>query len=135
MQRDHSGSKDAPVSWAEAVDVESVSFEKATWIPLYVAKTDLLHGEPGTVGHRKSCRYYDSIIVPWRFRSNFKNIDWQAISRSWPDSAWVDKGRFHPPGCYEGDPHIRYAAIQQWFETGETAQWELFQELAVSLHL
>jgi hypothetical protein len=135
MHPDHSGAKTAPASWVEARDVETFSFEKATWIPLYVAKDDLLHGKSGMVGHRKSARYYDSIIVPLTLRSRFKKSDWQAISRNWPDSAWVDEKGFHPPGCYQGDARIRYAAIQQWFETGETAQWELFQELAVGLHL
>jgi hypothetical protein len=136
MRRNHSDFEKAPVSWAEAHDIETLSFEKATWIPLYIAKTDILRGQFGRIGDREAAHFYDSIVVPLELREKFEAVDWQSVNRNWPDSAWVDEeGEFHPPGCYNGDPRIRYAVIQQWFETGEPAQWDLLQELSVGLHL
>lgn len=43
-----------PQTWIEERDIEQVSFEKATWIPLVAEKVALLHGRHGTLGRRKA---------------------------------------------------------------------------------
>src|SRR5438552_319392 len=53
-----------PAPWIEMQDIEAISFEKATWIPLLVEKNVIAHGQHGQVGHRKEYRDFDSIIVP-----------------------------------------------------------------------
>jgi hypothetical protein len=124
-----------PQAWIEERDMEELSFDKATWIPLVVEKLDVSHGRSGTVGHRRAYRDIDSIIVPLDLQSEFKEVDWQSISRNWPDSAWADDKRFVPPGCHGEDPRILYPVIQRSFETGEPEQWDLLQELEVGLKL
>jgi hypothetical protein len=76
-----------PQAWIEERDVEELSFEKATWIPLVVEKVELLQGRYGTLGHRKAYRDIDSIIVPLDLQAEFTDVDWQSVSRNWPDSA------------------------------------------------
>lgn len=124
-----------PQAWIEERDVEDLSFEKATWIPLVVEKVELLHARYGTLGHRKAYRDIDSIIVPLDLQAEFTDVDWQSVSRNWPDSAWADDKRFVPPGCHGEDPRVLYPVIQRSFETGEPEQWDLLQELEVGLRL
>jgi hypothetical protein len=68
-------------------------------------------------------------------KDKLKKIDWQSVTRHWPDSAWADSERFIPPGCHNEDERLRYPVIQRWFETGEPTQWDIFQELEVGLDL
>lgn len=124
-----------PQVWIEERDVEELSFEKATWIPLVVEETKFLRGRHGTIGHRKDYLDIDSIIVPLELQSEFTDVDWQSVSRNWPDSAWADDKRFVPPGCHGEDPRVLYPVIQRSFETGEPEQWDLLQELEVGLSL
>lgn len=124
-----------PREWIEARDIERLSFEKATWIPLLVQEVQIQHGRPGTVGHRKAYQDYDSIIVPLELEREFKDVDWQSVSRHNPDSAWANDKGFYPPGSYFDDPRILHPVIQRSFETGEPTQWDLLQELEVGLRL
>jgi hypothetical protein len=87
------------------------------------------------VGYRKAYRDIDAIIVPLDLQDQFANVDWQSVSRNWPDSAWADDKTFLPPGCHCDNPRVFHPVIQRWFETGEPTQWELLQELEVGLQL
>ncbi len=127
--------KKCPQTWIEERDIEGLSFEKATWIPLLVTKTELMHGEVGTVGHRRAYQNIDSIIIPVDLKTKFEAVDWQSVKRHWPDSAWADDNTFLPPGCHHDDPRVLYPVIKRSFETGEPTQWNLLQELEVSLKL
>lgn len=124
-----------PSDWIEAQDFEKLSFEKATWIPLAVSKTDLERGRPGHIGYRRQYRSLQSIIVPLELKDQFKDVDWQSIGPRHSDGAWADEKSFHPPGTYGGDPRVLYPVIQRYFETGEPTQWDLLQELEVGLRL
>jgi len=124
-----------PQAWIEERDIEGRSFEKTTWIPLVAEEVELLRGRYGTLGHRKACRYIDSVIVPLDLQAEFKEVDWQSVSRNWPDFAWADDKRFVPPGCHGEDPRVLYPVIQRSFATGEPKQWDLLQELEVGLGL
>lgn len=124
-----------PLDWIEALDLEQLSFDKATWVPLVVSNTDLAHGEPGKVGYRRQNRNIDSIIVPLDQKKELLDLDWQSISRQMSDHAWADETGFCPPGCYRGDSRVLYPVIERSFETGEPTQWDLLQELEVGLQL
>ncbi len=124
-----------PSEWIEAHDFEDLSFEKATWIPLAMSKTDLEKERFGRVGHRRAYRSFEAIIVPLDLQEQFKNMDWQSVIRRNPDAAWEDDEGFHPPGSYVGNPRALYPVIQRSFETGEPTQWDLLQELEVGLRL
>jgi hypothetical protein len=106
MSDEHAASTKCPVKWIEAQDFEKLSFEKATWIPLAVSITDLKHGTSGHIGYRKCYRNFESIIVPLDLRDEFKDIDWQSVSRGCSDGAWADEETFCPPGSYGGDPRV-----------------------------
>ena len=135
MANQDSASEKCPQTWIEQRDIEELSFEKATWIPLVLEKVDLSHGRFGIVGHRKAYRDIDSLIVPLDLQAEFTDVDWQSVSRNWPDSAWADDKRFLPPGCHGEDSRVLYPVIQRSFETGEPEQWDLLQELEVGLRL
>src|ERR1051325_7852910 len=124
-----------PLEWIEAQDFENLSFEKATWIPLSVSKTDLESGRSGHIGCRRQYRSLESIIVPLALKDQFKDVDWQSIGVRSSDGAWADEKSFHPPGSYGGDPHVLYPVLQRSFETGDPTQWDLLQELEVGLKL
>lgn len=135
MSHEKAASAKFPLEWIEAQDVEKISFEKATWIPLSVSKTDLESGKSGHVGYRRQYRSFESIIVPLPLKDQFKDVDWQSLGLRNPDGAWADEESFHPPGSYGGDPRVLYPVIQRSFETGEPTQWDLLQELEVGLQL
>jgi hypothetical protein len=136
MQRPQNKAFDkCPQEWIEARDIERSSIEKATWIPLLVQAAPIQHGRPGTVGHRKAYEDYDSIIVPLDLQKEFKDVDWQSVSRNNPDAAWADDKGFYPPGSYYDDPRILHPIIRRSFETGEPNQWDLLQEIEVGLRL
>jgi len=78
-----SASEKCPQTWIEQRDIEELSFEKATWIPLVLEKVDLSHGRFGIVGHRKAYRDIDSLIVPLDLQAEFTDVDWQSVSRNW----------------------------------------------------
>jgi hypothetical protein len=124
----------SPLKWIEERDLEELSFAKATWVPLTGCKVDVLHGKFGLVGYRKGYRDFESIIVPLELRQKYLAVDWQSIARRGPDSAWVDRDRFVPPGSFEGTC-VLYSVIKRSFETGEPEQWDLLQELEVGLKL
>ena len=106
MANQDSASEKCPQTWIEQRDIEELSFEKATWIPLVVEKVDLSHGRFGIVGHRKAYRDIESLIVPLDLQAEFTDVDWQSVSRNWPDSAWADDKRFLPPGCHGEDSRV-----------------------------
>jgi hypothetical protein len=116
-------------------DIEALSFEKATWIPLAAEKEFIVHGKFGTTGFRKCYRNIESLIVPLALKDEFKNVDWQSTNRNGPDSAWADSERFIPPACHHEDERVRYPVIQRWFESCETKEWDIFQEPEVGLEL
>jgi hypothetical protein len=124
-----------PSEWIEARDVEHLSFDHSTWIPLVVQKTDVLRGKFGTPGYRKGYQDFDSIVVPLVLKASLEKIDWQSVSRHNSDNAWADEENFVPPGSYGGDPKILYPVIQQRFATGDPTRWDLLQELEVGLRL
>lgn len=128
-------SEKCPQTWIEMKDIESLSFDRATWIPLSVEKIGVEVGQYGRAGYRKSYYNIESIIVPIDLKDKFKNTDWQSIIRNWPDSAWASEDKYLPPGCYDENERIRYPVIKQSFDTGEQTQWALFQELEVGLGL
>jgi hypothetical protein len=135
MSDEHTAFAKCPLEWIEARDFENLSFEKATWIPLAVSKTDLQKGRSGHIGHRRAYRSFEAIIVPLELRDGFKNVDWQSVAHRCSDGAWEDEEGFHPPGSYGGDPRVLYPVIRRSFETGEPTQWDLLQELEVGLQL
>jgi hypothetical protein len=92
-----------PQTWIEMQDIEALSFEKTTWIPLAEQKEFLLHGKYGTPGFRKCYRNIESLIVPLELKDAFKKTDWQSMMKNGPDSAWADSERFLPPGCFNED--------------------------------
>ena len=124
-----------PQTWIEMQDIEALSFEQSTWIPLAAEKVFILHGKIGTSGFRKCYRNIESLIVPLALKDEFKKVDWQSTVRHGADSAWADSDRFVPPACYREDERVRYPVIQRWFETGEPTQWDIFQEIEVGLDL
>lgn len=124
-----------PQAWIEESDIEALSFDKATWIPLIAHQVDILEGKTGTSGHRKAYRNIDSIIVPLDLKDEFGETDWQSISRNGPDSAWADDKIFLPPGCFLDDARVLRPVIQRSFETVGPTQWDLLQELEVGLRL
>lgn len=124
-----------PLEWIEARDFENLSFEKATWIPLAVSKIDLEMGKSGYIGHRRACQNYVAIIVPLELQDKFKNIEWQSITLGCSEGAGTDEDGFYPPGSYGTDARVLCPVIQRSFETGEPTQWDLLQELEVSLRL
>ena len=124
-----------PQTWVEMRDIEGLSFERTTWIPLAAQKEFILHGKFGTTGFRKCYRNIESLIVPLELRDAFKKTDWQSMMKNGPDSAWADSERFFPPGCFNEDERVRYPVMQRWFDSGGPTQWEIFQELEVGLDL
>jgi hypothetical protein len=124
-----------PREWIEARDIENLSFEKATWIPLVISKTDFEKGRSGHVGYRRVYRSFESIIVPLGLRDQFEKVDWQSVMHHGSDGAWADENEFHPPGSYDGDSRVLYPVLQRSFETGEPIQWDMLQELEVGLKL
>ena len=124
-----------PLQWIECTDIERLSFDRATWIPILLEKDDVAHGEFGSPGYRKGYRDFDSIIVPLASKEKFEMIDWQSVSRHNSDTAWADDNGFYPPGSYSGDPGVLYPVVQRSFDTNDPRQWDLLQELEVGLRL
>ncbi len=87
-----------PLKWIECTDIERLSFDRATWIPLVIEKHDIRRGRHGMPGYRKGYRDFDSIIVPLSCKEKFASIDWQSVSRNNSDRAWADDGGFYAPG-------------------------------------
>jgi hypothetical protein len=129
VQQQNPAFEKCPREWIVALDIEQLSFEKATWIPLLVQKVPVLYGRSGSAGYRKAYEDYDSIIVPDEVKKEFTKVDWQSVSRKNPDSGWADDKGFYAPGCYGNDPRILHPVIQRSFETGEGTHWDLLQEL------
>ena len=121
--------------WIEERDVESVSYEKATWIPLAIERTELLRGRSGHSGYRREYCDVACLIVPLDLRPEFDQVDWQSVNRTSGHSAWATETVFIPPGCYGEDPRVRYPVIEQTFETDQKSEWSLLQELEVALNL
>src|SRR6266403_4520757 len=118
MQEHKLAFEKCPQKWIEERDIERICFDKATWIPLQAEMVQFEHGRHGTIGHRYSYLNYESIIVPIALKEEFKETDWQSISRNSSDHAWVDESGFQPPGCFGGDQRVLYPVIQRSFETG-----------------
>ncbi len=66
------GFEKCPLIWIEQRDIESLSFERVTWIPLIQSEVILEHGESGTIGFRREYRNFESIVVPTEFNAEFK---------------------------------------------------------------
>ena len=132
MDQHHAAFEKCPASWIEMQDIEAISFEKATWIPLLVEKNVIAHGQHGHVGHRKEYRDFDSIIVPADVQHEFKRTDWQSVSRKMADHAWANEKGFWPPGIFMEDPRVLYPVLQQSFDSGEPTEWHLLQELGLT---
>jgi hypothetical protein len=122
-----------PLEWIEQADIERLTFDRATWIPILVERQDVKRGHFGTPGYRRGYSDFDSIIVPLEAKEKFAPIDWQSVSRNNADSAWADDNGFYPPGSYE--PNTLYPVIQRSFATDDPSQWDLLQELEVGLRL
>ena len=124
-----------PLEWIECTDIERLTFDRATWIPILLERHDVSRGRFGTAGHRKGYRDFDSIIVPLSSKEKFTSIDWQSVSRNNHDAAWADDERFYAAGSYSGDATVLYPVIQQSFATNDPPLWNLLQELEVGLRL
>jgi hypothetical protein len=125
----------SPQEWIEEQDIEKLSFEKATWIPLAVSKTELEHGKSGCAGHRRAYRNVESLIIPLNLRKKYEQLEWQSVMHQGTVGAWADKKAFHPAGTYDEKGRVLYPVIQRVFETGELPHWDLLQELELGLQL
>ena len=124
-----------PLEWIEARDIEKLSFEKATWIPLAASKTEFEVGRSGFAGHRRAYRSVESLIIPLKLRKQHEKLEWQSVMHQATVGAWADKKGFHPAGTYDEKGRVLYPVIQRTFETGELPQWDLLQELESGLKL
>lgn len=125
-----------PLAWIEASDLESIAFDKSTWIPLRANQKEFEIGKSGFAGHREYYRSIETLIVPLAQREEFKDRDWQSVARSGgTDGTWADEKMFYPPGCYDQDPRFLYPVIMRSFESGERDEWVLQHEIEIGLQL
>ncbi len=125
-----------PLAWIEATDIESLTFDKSTWIPLATSVLEFELGMKGFAGHREFYRSAESLVVPLAQREEFKEADWQTIVRhGGTDGVWADENNLYPPGCYHQDPRVLYPVILRSFDSGETDEWVLQHEIEIGLQL
>jgi hypothetical protein len=122
--------------WFRMDDIQRKDLAASTWIPLRICKSRCFHGQHGQLGHRQEYCSIESVIVPSHLHGGYESCDWHSIGSNTPERPWVkEDGQFIPPGCHDENPEVRYPVVQLCFETGETTEWDLFQEIVTSLRL
>jgi hypothetical protein len=122
--------------WIEASDLQKLSYEKATWIPLATSGMDFVNGKYGYPAYREAFRSIETLVVPLAERTDFDDSDWQSINRSGgTDGVWADDERLRPPGHFQDGSNAVYPVIHRHFDSGEMEVWVLLQEIEVGLRL
>lgn len=126
------------LEWISLDDVEKRNFRGRTWIPLLSTQTHVLKLEFGKAGYRKDQEFIESLIIFQSDRPNCEQLSWEGVNKSGTDRAWTDKKTFRRPGdFYDFDDKVvgLRPVLKKGFDTGESTEWHLSQEIEFSLGL
>lgn len=126
-------------TWFEMQDLSSSLLNKKVWVPLRVVEKQS-KGEYGQVGFNEVFFGLGTIAVPIKDKNATKNINWQSLGISYPNSGFYDdrESVYIPSDVYRhfpGDLEGLHLILEIPGNGLEKTQWEPHQDFVVTLGL
>lgn len=109
------------------------------WVPLRAIQPLSKVGESGFLGHQEEFFGVASLAVSTSTREAADSLDWMEVGISHNHTGWVDgDDQYHPADVYYGsqdDIDGTYLVLDQHFNSTDSPEWHLHQDVVVALEL
>ncbi len=123
-------------TWFEMRDIRRRTLERAVWVPLRAMKQQIETGRYGHLGYLSEFYGVGTLAVPIEDKAKAEKLGWTDVGILHNHSGWVDNGKYVPCDVrpYDGFVGI-HLILDQRGNRDEHAEWDLHQDLAITLRL
>lgn len=125
------------IKWIEMKDLMKVDYNKTSWIPLCAAYDLIKEGKSGYAGYKNAFFCAVSIIFSEDEKEKVFKLKWEDVNLSNDNSPLIEDKYYCAGTYFNNDKSLKgeYPVLQQYFETGETKEWNLSQDIVLALGL
>jgi hypothetical protein len=124
--------------WFEMQEVRRHWLREKVWVPLRAIQHLSKVGESGHLGHQEEFFGAGSLAVSLSTREAADALGWMDVGISHSHSGWADGDDYYPADVYCGSEEEvsgTHLILDQHFNSAETSEWHLHQDLVTTLGL
>ena len=123
--------------WFEFNDLKSKKYNKSIWIPLRASHDIIKEKSYGYDGYKNEFFGLSSVIFPLTKKDEVLNLKWDDISLNSNNKGYVEDNTYISSDKYTRDLEMEgfYPVLVQHFNSLESNQWHIHQDLILSLNL
>lgn len=121
--------------WFEMQEILRQKLNNKIWIPLRSVNYSAKNGKYGYVGYKEDFFVAGSIAVATSEREKAEKLQWADVGISHQHSGYYNDGSYQPCDIYVGECNGLHLVLDQYFNSKDTSEWHLHQDLVITLGL
>lgn len=124
--------------WFEMNDLIKLDYNNKSWIPLCAYSTINEIGRYGYDGYQEEYYACNSVLFPLEKKDAALKCDWGEVNKTGDNRPYADKDGYIKSNyfcSYDDKVEVEYIVLQQYFDTGDTKEWYLSEEITLALGL